>query len=119
MNLFQQFQKRKAIKSYINKLPKDLAKRYGKSKQYTSAQVERTVREKGYNWRHICYAHAMHTSVEHFNAWHEERGESNDYSAMLDEISENYFSGNSASFESAFLSESNTDGIGADGGGSD
>ena len=105
MGFIANIQKKRAIKSYINKLGKDLAKRYGKSKKYTSAQVVKTVQDEGYIWRHICYAHALYTSAEQFMKWHEEQGESCDYEAMREEITENYFHGNAASFEAASCSE--------------
>lgn len=98
--------KKRAIKSYINQLGKDLANRYGQSKEYTSGQVERTVNDCGYNWRHICYAHALHTSHKQFEKWHEERGEFCDYFAMREEIANDYFSGNAEALSSSDLSAS-------------
>ncbi len=74
--IFHNYCKKRAIKSYINKLRQSLIKRYGSQKQYTSGQVERTVHDEGYNWRHIYYAHALYTSFKQFNKWHDDRGES-------------------------------------------
>jgi len=120
MFIIASFQKKRAIKSYIQRLGKDLAKRYGKSKAYTSGQIVRTVQDENYNWRHICYAHAMYTSFEHFQNWHKEQGESCDYNGMREEITNNYFSGDTASFEAVSQSESGIESsIGSDAGGTD
>ena len=110
--------KKKAIKSYVSSLGKDLARRYGKSKTYTSAQVEKTIHEAGYNWRHICYAYALHTSKEQFERWHNERGENCDYNEMREEISNKYFGGDMSSIESGSFSNDSFD-SGGDSGGSD
>ena len=110
MFLLASFQKKRAIKNYVQFLGRDLARRYGKSKTYTSGQVVKTVQDEKYNWRHICYAHAMYTSFEKFQQWHEEQGETCDYNVMREEIINNYFCGDKASFESASLSESGFDG---------
>ena len=106
MFLVTSFQKKRAIKNYIQRLGKDLAKRYGRGKSYTSGQVVKTVQDENYNWRHICYAHAMYTSFEHFQQWHEEQGEVCNYNSMREEITDNYFGGNSISFDAASQSES-------------
>ena len=106
MNLFARIQKRRAIKSYINNLGRDLAKRYGKSKTYTPSQVVTTVHDRGYNWQHICYAHALYVTPKQFDRWHEEQGESCDYASMREEIAQSHFGGSvealsSSSFGSA------------------
>ena len=120
VQLIENYKKKKAIKSYINKLGKDLARRYGKSKIYTSAQVNKTAQDENYNLRHICYAHAMYTSMKHFDKWHEEKGESCDYMAMREEVANDHFSGNISSFESACITSDDSFGMGGDsGGGSD
>lgn len=113
------YRKKRAIKSYISRLGRDLARRYGKSKKYTSGQVERTIHDEGYNWRHICYAHALYTSMKQFNQWHYERGENCDYDEMREEISDNYFGGDMSSIESGSFSNDSFDSGGGDGGGSD
>lgn len=108
------YQKKKAIKSYIKNLGKDLARRYGKSKTYTAGQVERTVHDEGYNWRHICYAHALFTSMKQFNKWHEERGESCDYNGMREEISDTFFGGDVSVVETGSFAEGAIGTAGAD-----
>ena len=93
--LFSGYRKKRAIKSYIHSLGKDLAKRYGKSKKYTPGQIVTTVHDCGYNWRHICYAHALYTSQKQFDKWHKEQGENCDYVSMREEISQSFYGGNS------------------------
>ena len=107
MKIIREYQKKRAIKSYIHRLGKDLARRYGRSKIYTSNQVAKTAKDENYNWLHICYAHAMYTSFEHFHQWHDEIGEICDFQAMRQEITDSFFSGNSASFKA--VSESTGD----------
>ena len=113
--LFSSYRKNKAIKSYIKKLGRDLSRRYGRSKLYTSGQVERTIHEEGYNWRHICYAHALYTSFEQFNNWHEERGETCDYGAMREEVSTRFFGGNISVIESSSVGNDSSDSFSSSG----
>ena len=113
--LFSSYRKNKAIKSYIKKLGRDLSRRYGRSKLYTSGQVERTIHEEGYNWRHICYAHALYTSFEQFNNWHEERGETCDYGAMREEVSTQFFGGNISVIESSSFGNDSSDSFSSSG----
>ncbi|WP_442957018.1 MULTISPECIES: DUF6559 family protein [unclassified Photobacterium] len=47
MELIRKFKKRRAIKSYIKKLPSMLKRDYRKSKRYTPKQVKSTI-ERGY-----------------------------------------------------------------------
>lgn len=108
MYLFASIRKKRAIKSYIRRMGKDLAHRYGKVDKYTPGQVVKTAHDCGYNWRHICYAHALYVSHERFDQWHQEQGENCDYEAMRDEISTTHFSGNSEAM-SSFDSDSGFD----------
>ncbi|ESP91492.1 DUF6559 family protein [Pseudoalteromonas luteoviolacea] len=113
------YKKKRAIRSYILRLGKDLSRRYGKSKTYTAGQVEKTVHDEGYNWRHICYAHALYTSMKQFNKWHDERGESCDYNEMREEVSDTFFGGDISYIESGSFCDDSAGGSGGDGGGSD
>ena len=116
--LFSNYRKNKAIKSYIKNLGGDLARRYGKSKLYTSGQVERTIHEEGYNWKHICYAHALFTSMKQFNQWHYDRGETCDYGEMREEVSGTFFGGNSSYIDSGSLSSDSSGNFNSGGDGS-
>lgn len=119
MYLFAGIRKKRAIKSYINSLGRDLAKRYGKAKEYTPGQVVKTVHDCGYNWRHICYAHALYVSHKHFDKWHEEQGENCDYLAMREEISQSHFSGSVEAMASTDFSGGSEVGFSEGGGCSD
>jgi hypothetical protein len=118
--LFSNYRKKKAIKGYINNLGSDLSRRYGNSKQYTSGQVEKTIHEEGYDWKHICYAHALFTSMKQFNQWHYDRGEDCDYGEMRLEVSNNFFAGDMSYIDStSFSNDSSDSSSGGDGGGAD
>ena len=106
MYLFAGIRKQRAIKSYIHHLGRDLAKRYGKVKEYTPNQVVKTIHDCGYNWRHICYAHALYASHKQFDNWHEEQGEICDYLAMREEIAQSHFGGSADAMTSSDLSSS-------------
>jgi len=53
-----------AIKSYLNKLPGELSKRYGGSGPYTEGQLKTTIEELRLNDRYIRYAFLMFCSEE-------------------------------------------------------
>ncbi|MDK1286378.1 DUF6559 family protein [Pseudoalteromonas umbrosa] len=116
MMFFAKYKKKKAISSYISTLGKDLARRYGKSKTYTTGQVEKTIHDEGYNWRHICYAHALYTSMKQFDKWHSDRGEVCDYKSMREEISDSFFNGDMSPIDSGSFMEGNAVGSSGDGG---
>ncbi len=109
--------KRRAITRYINELGKDLSKRYGKSEHYTSGQVIKTVQDEGYNWRHICYAHALYTSMKQFDKLHQEQGEDCDYYEMRNEIAESFFDGVVSALDSCISGDFTGDAGGAGSGG--
>ena len=119
MYLFANFRKNRAIISYINELGKDLAKRYGKAKQYTPGQIVTTVHDCGYNWRHICYAHALYVSQKQFDKWHEEQGEICDYLSMREEIAHDHYGGNVESMASSDFAGASETGFSDGGSGSD
>ena len=94
MNIIRSFKKRRAIKSYITKLPRLLAKDYGASKTYTPKQVRSSIERNGLDALYSCYAVAMFSGREDFEQFHSENGESCDYDAMRTEIAHKHFSGN-------------------------
>ena len=97
--MFASIKKRWAIKSYVRRLGKDLAQRYGRAKTYTPEQIVRTVHDKGYNALHIGYAHALYSSRKAFDRWHGERGETCDYAAMRAEIGGSSLAGNTGAMD--------------------
>ena len=117
MNIIQRFRKRRAIKSYITKLPRLLAKDYGPSETYTPKQVRRTIERSGLDIVYSCYGIAMFSGREDFNQFHSESGETCDYDAMRVEIAHSHFADN-ADFTFADIAGSFAEhGSGADHGG--
>ncbi|MEI2743060.1 MAG: DUF6559 family protein [Candidatus Competibacter sp.] len=127
MELIEKLQRKRAIKSYIRKLPSLLAKDYGKSKTYTPKQVKRTIERSGLSVSDACYGIAMFSGREAFDQYHQEVGESCNYDAIRSEIADLHFQGNSgfeindiAAVSSNYGGGFDTngfDGSGADGGG--
>ena len=107
MNIIEKYLKRRAIRSYINKLPRLLAKDYGRSKTYTPLQVRRTIERAGLNTVYSCYGISMFSSREDFDQFHFENGESCNYDVMRSEIGHSHFSGN-AEFTFADIFESSS-----------
>lgn len=119
MELVANFQRNRAIKSYIKKLPGLLVRDYGKSKTYTPKQVKRTIERSGLSVTDACYGIAMFSSREAFDQYHQETGESCNYDTMRSEIAEQHFQGNSG-FEITDISSVSSDyGGGIDAGGFD
>ena len=95
MKFIAKFRRNHAIKSYIKRLPRLLAKDYGKSKTYSPKQVKRSIERSGLSVTHACYAIAMFSGREAFDQYHHEVGEFCNYEAMRCEIADKHFSGNS------------------------
>lgn len=121
MGLIGSFKRKRAIKSYIKKLPSLLAKDYGKSKAYTPKQVKRSIERGGLSVADACFGIAMFSNKHDFNQYHEEIGENCDYDAMRCEIGNSDFSvAEVASVSSDFGGGFDAGGFsGGDGGGSD
>jgi uncharacterized membrane protein YgcG len=94
MELIRNFNRKRAIKSYIKKLPSLLAKDYGKSKTYTPMQVKKTIERSKLSVADACYGIAIFSGREAFNQYHEETGESCSYDGMRSEIADQHFHGN-------------------------
>ncbi len=94
--MLQALKKRRAIQSYRKKLGPYLVKGYGKSKNYTPAQVTAGAQNLGLDIMLLCYAMAMYTSRDDFNSYHHSTGQSCDYDTMRGEIADSssgWFSG--------------------------
>jgi len=74
VSVFRQLRKKRAIKSYLKKLPALLSKDYGKSKKYTPKQVVSTAGRNGLNTLHICYGLAMFCEEGLFDDYHRSIG---------------------------------------------
>jgi len=94
MKIIQDFKKRRAIKSYITKLPRLLARDYGSSKTYTPKQVRNTIERSNLDAYYSCYGVAMFSSRADFDEFHSENGESCNFDAMRAEIAHSHFGGN-------------------------
>ena len=94
MDFIRNIGKKRAIKSYIKKLPSLLRKDYGRPKAYTPMQVRRSVERGGLSVAYACYGIAMFSSRHDFDQYHKEIGETCDYDAMRCEIGNSYFNGN-------------------------
>ena len=86
--------KNRAIRAYSKKLPKLLAKDYGRSEKYTPRQVLRTAERNNLSTIYICYAFAMYCERRLFDEYHRERGEDCSYDEMRDEIAEKQLGAN-------------------------
>ena len=93
MNFISRFRKRRAIKSYVKKLPRLLAKDYGRSAHYRPLQIKRTIERAGLDVVYSCYAVAMFSLREDFTQFHTDVGENCDYDAMRAEVGHSHFSG--------------------------
>jgi hypothetical protein len=93
VNIIDRFQKRRAIKAYVKKLPGLLVKDYGRLSHYTPLQVRRTIERAGLDAAYACYAIAMFSAREDFAQFHSDGGESCDYDAMRGEVAQGHFAG--------------------------
>ncbi|WP_444916232.1 DUF6559 family protein [Microbulbifer sp. VAAC004] len=122
MQFIRRIQRNRAIKSYLRKLPKLLAKDYGKSKRYRPKQVRATIERSGLSIIYTCYAISIFCSKKDFDAYHHEIGEMCDYGAMRGEVGNLHFYGN-ANFSSNDVASVGSDfgggSHGIDGGGTD
>ena len=111
IKLLHRLRKKKALKSYIHKLPKLLRKDYGASERYTTGQVRRSIDRYGLNQNYVMYAYAMFVSKNDFiNELSSDR-----YELIRQEIADNYFNGD-AGFtisDSGGGSSSNGGGVGS------
>lgn len=116
MDLISNFRKKRAIKSYIKKLPRLLAKDYGSSKSYTPMQVKKTIERNRLPVIYSGYALAIFSNQDAYNQFYQDIGETCDYDAMRCEVADKHFSGNSNFEMSDVISTSSSYG-GFDGGG--
>ncbi len=95
MQLIKNFKRKRAIKSYIKKLPRLLEKDYGKSKIYTPMQVKKTIERSKLSVDYACYGIAIFSTKKAFDNHHIETDESCNYDQMHSEIADSHFEGNS------------------------
>lgn len=117
MGLIENFKRNRAIKSYIQKLPRLLSKDYGKSKTYTPKQIKSTIDRSGLSPIYACYGIALFSEKGLFDEYHQEIDEVCDYDDMHCEIADKHFQGNYDFGISDIDSVSSECGSGFDGGG--
>jgi hypothetical protein len=93
LNIIDRFKKRRAIKSYVRKLPGLLVKDYGRLAHYQPLQVRRTIERAGLDTTYACYAIAMFSLREDFAQFHMDAGENCDFDAMRGEVAQDHFRG--------------------------
>ena len=93
MGLLDNFKKKRAIKSYIEKLPNVLVNDYGRQEYYTQLQVRRSIERAGLNSQHQHYALAMYTNHPEFVVYQSEIHENFSYEELREEVGGAYFSG--------------------------
>jgi len=74
MNLISKWLRRRAIVQFRKKLPKTLARDYGKSKKYLPAQVKATIDRERLSGKHALYAIALCCEPEAFDSYCEDQG---------------------------------------------
>jgi len=110
--MLHSFFKKLKIKKYARKLPQDLKATYGYQKYYSKAQVDAAIKRKkiGNSGNVLitdnCFAYAMYCSPEEFKEIHDNVGESCDYGAMRNDVSDTLFNGASDFSFSTLLVES-------------
>jgi len=87
--MFQALKKRRAIKSCHRKLGPYLAKNYGKSQNYTPAQVKTGAQKLGLGSLAMRYGMAMYISRGDYNNYYYSNGPDSNYDTMRGEIADN------------------------------
>lgn len=91
--LFAKWRKRRALKSYVLKLPALLRKDYGGVGPYTEGQVRKTIERYGLNRKYMIYACAIFVGKERFvAAYQQEPGAV--YDDLRQEVADRFFLGN-------------------------
>ena len=104
MNLIRKVQKRMAIRSYLRRLPRLLAKDYGRSTTYTPRQVRSTIDRSGLSAIYSCYGVAIFSTREAFASFHAGIGETCDFDAMRAEVAHFHF-GDNVDFTAAEIAD--------------
>lgn len=106
MGLFAYFKKKRAIKGYIQQLPRILANDYGRQEYYSQLQVRRSIEREELNRQYQHYALAMYTNRPEFVAYQNEIDEKYSYDALREELGSAYFSGSTEFNCSSVIAES-------------
>jgi hypothetical protein len=82
--------KDRAIYQHLTNLGPELRKRYGTKPAYTPTQVRETLNFIRYRDGYDCYSFAIYCDYNDFNEYHRTIGESCDYHAMRNEITQSF-----------------------------
>jgi len=93
LTLFGRLRKKRAIQSYIQRLPRLLRTDYGPSKSYTPAQVIRTIERSGLSSEYSRFALAIFSDPTDFDSYHEILGEDCSYMDLRSEMASDYLGG--------------------------
>jgi uncharacterized membrane protein YgcG len=83
--------RQRSIRVYAAKLGPELQAKYGKQKTYSPQQVKTTMRERGYSTGNDCYGMAMYCDRVEFDDYHRSINEVCDYTMMRGEVSQCLF----------------------------
>ena len=86
--MFQELKKRRAIHSCRRKLGPYLAKHYGKSENYTPAQVETGAQKLGLGSIDLRYGMAMYIARGDYNNYYDSPTQDSNYDSMRSEIAD-------------------------------
>lgn len=91
--MFSELRKKRALKSYVSKLPALLRKSYGGVGPYTVGQVIKTVERYGLNQKYLAYACAIFVEKERFVAAYQHEADIA-YEDLKQEVADKFFLGN-------------------------
>lgn len=92
---FGRWFKRRTLRKQVGAVRKDLIRRYGKKRVYSTNEVRSVWRDRGYAPDYMCYAMAAYSPPADFHEYHERAGEPCDYQSMRAEVAEVCFNGHS------------------------
>ncbi len=89
--MFHQIKKYFALKAYIKKLGPLLISRYGKHKNYTTSQIQKTIEVSGLNEKFRFYAYALYCLPSEFEKESKEEDQNLNYDSLRQELGNKFF----------------------------
>ena len=93
MSIITNFKKKRAIKSYLVKLPKILSKDYGKSEFYTPEQVSKSIERSGIQTIYAYFAISIFCVRDSYDNYYQTSDETVSYDESRAAIADTYFNG--------------------------
>jgi len=93
MSIITNFKKKRAIKSYLVKLPKILSKDYGKSEYYTPEQVSKSIERSGLQTIYAYFAISIFCVRDSYDSYYKSSDETVNYDESRAAIADTYFNG--------------------------